>query len=110
MAVGLTKDAGWEIGVRRTYPLSLEEAWSRVDDPAAWLGEEPDDVRSHRPLDRVRVGWRGTVVQVTVREAKTGTTVGFHQEHLRSAAEREAQREHWKGVLDRLFGRGPDVR
>jgi hypothetical protein len=103
MPVGRTKDAGWEIGVSRTVPLSLEEAWARIEDTTAWLGEEADDVRSARPLDRIRVGWRGTVVQVALGEAKTGTKVTFHQERLGSAEEREHQREHWRGVLDRLF-------
>ena len=104
MPVGKTKDAGWEIGVSRTVPFSLEEAWARVEDPTAWLGEPTEDVRSHRPLDRVRVGWKGTIVQVVVRPAKSGTTVSFHQERLPGPEERERQRAHWKGVLDRLFG------
>lgn len=103
MPVGLTRHAGWEIGVSRTVPVPLEEAWARVEDTAAWLGEEADDVRSCRPLDRIRIGWNGTVVQVVVREAKTGTSVRFHQEKLGSAEERERQRRHWRGVLDRLF-------
>ncbi len=103
MPVGKTKDAGWEIGVSRTVPLTLEEAWARIEDPASWLGEEADDVRSSHPHDRIRVGWQGTIVQVTVRSAKTGTTVTFHQERLADAEQRERQRTHWAGVLDRLF-------
>lgn len=101
--VGLTKDVGWEIGVSRTVPVPLDEAWRRVQDPEAFLGGPPDDVRSLRPRDRVRVGWKGTVVQVVVREASTGTRVTFHQEHLSSAEEREQQRAHWRAVIDRLF-------
>jgi hypothetical protein len=103
MPVGKTKDAGWEIGVSRTVPLTIEEAWARVEDTSAWLGEPADDVRSVHPLDRIRVGWHGTIVQVTVRSAKTGTTVRFHQDHMADAEERERQRAHWSGVLDRLF-------
>ncbi len=100
---GLTRDAGWQIGVSRTVPYTLDEAWSRVADPECWLGQAPDDVRSHHDRDRIRVGWQGTIVQVTVRPAPGGTTVRFHQEHLGSAAERERQRHHWRAVLDRLF-------
>jgi hypothetical protein len=103
MTVGKTKDAGWEIGVSRTVPVSLREAWARIEDTSAWLGEEAEDIRSRRPLDRIRVGWNGTIVQVALTEAKTGTTVHFHQERLADAGERERQREHWSGVLDRLF-------
>ncbi|CAN5815206.1 SRPBCC domain-containing protein [soil metagenome] len=104
MPVGKTKDAGWQIGVSRTVPLTPDEVWSRIEDTAAWLGEEADDVRSYRPLDRIRVAWKGTVVQVAMTKAKTGTTVRFHQERPADAAERERQRAHWSAVLDRLFG------
>jgi hypothetical protein len=104
MTVGKTKDAGWEIGVSRTFPISLEEAWARIEDPAAWLGEPADDVRSHHPLNRIRVGWKGTIVQVVLTSAKTGTRINFHQERLADAEERERQRRHWSDVIDRLFG------
>jgi hypothetical protein len=103
MPVGKTKDAGWQIGVSRTVPLTPEEVWSRIEDTAAWLGEPAEDVRSFRPLDRIRVGWKGTIVQVAISRAKTGTTVVFHQERLAGADERERQRAHWSAVLDRLF-------
>jgi hypothetical protein len=104
VTVGKTKDAGWEIGVSRTVPISLREAWARIEDTSAWLGEEADDVRSFRPLDRIRVGWNGTIVQVALSEAKTGTRVTFHQERLADADERERQRQHWSAVMVRLFG------
>ena len=103
MPVGKTKDAGWEIGVSRTVPLSVEDVWSRVEDTSEWLGEEAEDVRSHRPFDRIRVGWHGTIVQVAISKARTGTTVRFHQERLADADERERQRAHWAAVIDRLF-------
>lgn len=103
MAVGETKDAGWQIGVSRTVPVPLDEAWARLADPVAWLGGPADDVRSRVEGDRIRVGWRGTIVQVRVAEARTGTRVAFHQERLGSAEEREQQRAHWSAVIDRLF-------
>ena len=103
MPVGKTKDAGWEIGVSRTVPIPLDEAWARIEDPVAWLGEPAADVRSLHPLQLIRVGWHGTIVQVRVVPMKTGTSVRFHQERLGDAHERERQRTHWRSVLDRLF-------
>ena len=102
--VGKTKDAGWQIGVSRTVPLTRDGVWTRIEDISTWLGEEPDDVRSFKPLDRIRIGWHGTIVQVALADTSTGTRVTFHQDHLADAAERERQRDHWKGVADRLFG------
>jgi len=40
--VGLSKTQGWEIGVRRTLPLSAIELWTRLMTPPGlgeWLGE-----------------------------------------------------------------------
>jgi len=103
MPVGKTKDAGWQIGVSRTVDLTPEQVWARIEDTATWLGETADDVRSFRPLDRIRVGWKGTIAQVAISSARTGTTVRFHQERLTGPDERERQRAHWSAVLDRLF-------
>lgn len=126
---GLTRDAGWEIGVSRTFPVPLDEAWDVVvDGPglALWLGPGaviPDavggpyrtddgvegELRSLRPRDRIRLTWqpegragRPTTVQVVVVAGARGTSVRFHQEHLADAEERERQRAHWRAALDRL--------
>jgi len=114
MPVGLTKDAGWEIGVSRTLPCTPEEAWQLLmsdEGRAVWLN--PDDgtegeTRSCRPLDRFRLIWtpkgrdHDTTLQVVVRPNQSGTSVRFHQERMASAEERERQREHWAAVIDRL--------
>jgi uncharacterized protein YndB with AHSA1/START domain len=118
MPVGRTKDAGWEIGVSRTFPCDLDHAWRVLTSPRAlrtWLGSGSlptgERLRSMRPLDRVRLTWRppgadhDTVLQVSVsvsRARKGGTVVNFHQEHLADAAEREAMRARWKAVVDEL--------
>lgn len=126
---GMTRDVGWQIGVSRTFPVPLDEAWDVVvDGPglARWLGDGatlPDEVgapyrtddgtegelRSLRPGERLRLTWqpagragRPTTVQVVVVSSASGTSVRFHQEHLADAEERERQRAHWSAALDRL--------
>lgn len=126
--VGRTKDVGYQIGVRRTVPHSVEEVWDCLMDPsglAVWLGPGTEldadrgstyatddgttgEVRSLREHDRIRVTWHpaawthDTTVQVALLPAATGTVILFHQEHLADGAERERQREHWKAVIERL--------
>ena len=124
---GMTRDVGWEIGVSRTVPFPLEEVWDFLTSPegsAVWLGagvqrlDEPGreyqtsqgtsgEIRSFRPLDRVRLTWQPTdwahdsTVQFTVTGAAAGRTMlRFHQERLADAREREQQRAHWRAVLD----------
>ena len=43
--IGLTKDAGWQIGARRTVAVSSDRAWEVITSPGGikiWLGEAPD--------------------------------------------------------------------
>ena len=126
--VGLTKDVGWQVGVSRTVPCDPETVWSHLTSAeglAAWLGDgaAPDpqvgapyttadgtagEMRSWRDQDRLRATRRlagddhETTIQVTVSETPTGTRLGFHQERMTSAGEREQMRDHWRAVADRI--------
>lgn len=126
MPTGLTKDAGWQIGVSRTLAVPLEHAWDHLTGAgtATWLGGRvrlPEtageevatpagvgELRSHRPLDRVRLTWRPTgwdhetTLQVAVTGRDGRTTIRFHQDRLADAEERERQRAHWRAVMDRI--------
>lgn len=126
--VGRTEDVGYQIGVRRTVPCTIDEAWELLTSregldvwlgPGAQLSPEKGatyeteggtsgEVRSFRERDRIRVTYRppdrshDTTVQVALLETATGTAFLFHQEHLADGEERERQREHWRGVIARL--------
>ena len=129
--VGLTRDAGFQIGVSRTLPASVRSMWDLLVSPtglAIWLGRGltslPDvgaafttadgtrgELRSVRPLDRVRLSWqppgreRPATVQVALVGAPSGCSVRFHTEQLADAQDRERMREHWRSVLDVLAAR-----
>lgn len=105
---GLTKDAGWEIGVSKTVPHPIEQVWDLLvsDEGAAlWLGpgarvpdvagetwngsEASGQLRSRRPNDRIRTtfapvngGPESTVQVVVIPSAGGGTSLRFHQERL----------------------------
>jgi uncharacterized protein YndB with AHSA1/START domain len=126
MPTGLTKDAGWQIGVSRTLPSPAERVWELLTGPrglALWLGTldalptesgqeyrtaegTTGELRSRHELDRVRLTWRPSggeesTVQVAIaRMGEERTLLRFHQERLRDAAERERRRAHWQGALD----------
>ncbi|ASR37879.1 activator of Hsp90 ATPase 1 family protein [Prauserella marina] len=124
--VGLTKDAGWQIGVSKTVHVPVETAWEFLISPegiAIWLGDGvtviPErgagyettagvrgETRGFRERDRVRLTWHppswthDTTLQLTVTSAGEGKSrIGVHQERLADAGERELQRKHWKDVI-----------
>ncbi len=67
------------------------------------------EVRSFRPLDRIRLTWQApdwdheSIVQVAIRAKGAKTLIRFHQERLANAAERERQRQHWSAVMDEVL-------
>lgn len=124
---GLTKDAGWEIGVSRTLLLPPAAVWDFMASPEGvrlWLGELDEgadlptakggtyetadgvrgEVRGYRPGERIRVTYGPSTVQIAVSPARSGqgTRLTFHQEHLADAAERESRRAHWQAVAERV--------
>ncbi|MDX3228825.1 SRPBCC domain-containing protein [Streptomyces sp. ME19-01-6] len=124
MPTGLTKDAGWQIGVSRTLPHPASIVWDFISSPeglALWLGPGAvlaaergssyrtaagvtGEVRGYRPADRIRVTHGTTTVQVALAPAADGarTMLRFHQEHLASSEERERQRAHWQRVMGQV--------
>lgn len=126
---GLTKDAGWEIGVSRTVPYPVEQVWDLLLSSRGlrlWLGETElgtsrgdryetadgtvGELRGLRRNDRVRITWRPpdwdheSTVQIAVTPRGDGRTVlRFHQERLADEAERTRQRDHWRAVLTRVI-------
>ena len=124
---GLTKDAGWEMGVRQTVAGTVPTVWDYLlgDGLPLWLGEIdalPTEkgaayatadgvrgtIRSYTDRYRVRLSWRpddwphDTTLQLTVKEAVTGTTIAFHHEHLADRDERRMMLGHWKNVIAAL--------
>jgi uncharacterized protein YndB with AHSA1/START domain len=128
MTTGLTRDAGWQIGVSRTFGCDLDHAWwvlSGAEGLDRWLGGldalptakgaeyrtadgTTGEIRSYGPGDRIRLTWRppgwdhDSTVQVALTSARRGTVVHFHQERLAGPDEREEMRAHWAETLDAL--------
>ena len=123
-STGLTKDAGWEVGVRTTVAPPLQGVWEFLigEGLPLWLGEisslpvEPGasfvtndgvrgSIRSYHNAQRVRLSWQpedwphDTTLQLTVKEAATGTTVALHHEKLADRKERRMMLGHWKNVI-----------
>ncbi|PNE42876.1 MULTISPECIES: activator of Hsp90 ATPase 1 family protein [Streptomyces] len=124
MPTGLTKDAGWQIGVSRTLPHPPSVVWDFICGPGGFalrLGPGANlapergtryrtttgvagEVRGYRSVDRIRVTHDTTTVQVALRPTadRARTMLRFHQERLANANERERQRAHWQQVMDKV--------
>lgn len=126
--LGGTENAGFQIGVQKTLPLTAEDAWNLITQPeglALWLGTVSDlrwekraayetaegtrgEIRSFTPGKLVRLTWQPagfaapSTLQVYLEPSGKKTAVLFHQEKLDSTETREQMRAHWREVLQRL--------
>jgi len=124
--VGVTKDAGVQIGVRKTVALAKEKAWDFLVSPQGlklWIGEVPSfrlekgfefesaegvsgKLTVVKPYHKLRLTWkrkewdRPSRLQIYVLAASPGkTTIAMHQEMLEDIYMREMMRRHWEQML-----------
>jgi len=126
--LGQTADAGFEIGVQKTLPISPEAAWQLVTSYAGrkiWLGDvdlkfEPGEtyttaegtegqIRTIAEGERIRLTWqpkdwpKPSTVQIYFLPKASGTSLHFHQEKLADSKAREQMRKHWQAIINKLI-------
>ncbi len=124
---GKTKDAGFQVGARKTFSIPLEEAWNFITSEglSIWLGNMHNrplkpgltyfldngcygEIRVFSTQSHLRLTWqppnwpRPSTIQVRVIPNGAKTVIAFHQEHLPGLAEREERKLFFKNVLKQI--------
>lgn len=123
--IGKTKSAGYQVGIRKTFPITLQDAWNYMfsyEGIKLWLGytgpmvwvrgqkytkRNGTDfcVRVYKELSHVRVTytqkeWTNiSTIQIRFIASKTGTTISFHQEKLLDENQRMKMKLHWEKII-----------
>lgn len=126
--IGQTKNTGFQIGVRKTFAVSVETAWDFLFSEkglAFWLGkielesfslDKPyktkdgieGKISTFNPFSNIRMTWKPThwtnmsTVQIRVIEIKGKTTISFHQDKLIDSDQRNEMKKHWNNVLAKI--------
>jgi len=126
--VGLTKGAGFQIGVRKTIALPPQQAWEFLfsdEGIKLWLGEfEPSEFELKKnfrteagitgklnllkPYSHVRLSWKKpswhntSSLQLRVIDNKGKSTISFHQDKLLNSGQRQEMEEYWDNVISRI--------
>ena len=126
--VGQTKDAGFQIGVRKTFPASVDRTWDFLFSDtglAIWLGEidhgnleldknyktkDGTDFKSSilKPYSHIRLTWRKngwdntSIVQMRIISSKEKAIISFHQEKLANSQQRAEMKAHWDKIVARI--------
>lgn len=125
---GQTKDRGFQIGIRKTLPVSFDTAWDFLfsdEGLKIWLGKinlgklelnksyttkEGTEIKITilKPYSHVRLTWKPkhweniSALQMRVINSKGKTTISFHQDKLSDSAQREEMKKHWDTVLENI--------
>lgn len=125
--VGLTKDVGWQFGLRRTFPYSKEHLWDFMFSGKGlkiWLGELKEElevkttyktkdgieglVRVFKPYSHIRMNWKKknweniSTVQVRIIGNHEKATISFHQEKLLNNNQREEMKLYWNKKMTEI--------
>ncbi|PWV94466.1 activator of Hsp90 ATPase-like protein [Paenibacillus cellulosilyticus] len=126
--VGQTKSTGFQVGVRRTFNIAVEDAWDLITSTQGielWLGHAAvifekghqyqssegitGEIRTVNVHENIRLTWKreswakpSTVQVRTIAKGKDQTTISFHQENLGSLEVREEMKVYWEEVLNKL--------
>jgi uncharacterized protein YndB with AHSA1/START domain len=126
--VGLTKDVGWQFGIRKTFPRTAVELWDFLlskKTTDVWLGKirsmkwEVDTnfttskgdegvITVLKPNSHLRMRWKQdgkaqySALQVRVIKGVGRATLSFHVDKLANEKHREAMKKHWKEIMDEL--------
>ncbi|MED1797740.1 SRPBCC family protein [Brevibacillus porteri] len=127
--VGQTASTGFQVGVRRTMPITPEQAWAFLTSSEGvrlWLGHVSNltfregetfissegisgQFRVVKPLRQFRLKWsmkdweKPSTLQIRLLSDKADrTTISFHQENLDHENTREQMKLHWEEVLNEI--------
>ncbi|WJQ83032.1 SRPBCC family protein [Brevibacillus brevis] len=127
--VGQTAATGFQVGVRRTMPITPEQAWAFLtssEGAKLWLGDVANltfsegetftsrdgisgQFRVVKPFRQFRLKWsmkeweKPSTLQIRLLSDKPDrTTISFHQENLDHMNTREQMKLHWEEVLNEI--------
>lgn len=126
--VGLTKDVGWQFGIRRTVPVTIHQAWEFLLSKKGrdiWLGKVGEidwqpgaafktregvegEIRVFKPLSHMRMSWKKkgwdhvSMLQPRVAKGIGRSVISFHHDKLANEKERIEMKRYWTTILDKI--------
>lgn len=108
--IGLTKDSGWQFGVRKTFPTNLESIWKLFfseDGLKYWSEGVEQDFSTFKEHSHIRTKWK----QVGSKESASlqirfipsqkcdKTTISIHVDQLKNENQRKEAKKYWTKII-----------
>lgn len=112
-STGLTKDAGWQFGIRKTMSANLKTLWNDFfsDRGLSYWSEGVDqNFSTFKEYSHIRTKWRhkdftedaNLQIRFIPSKNKDKTTISIHVDKLKNESQREVTREYWSKVIEDL--------
>lgn len=107
--IGLTKDAGWQFGIRKSVPLNANKVWDFMfseNGTKLWLKGADKEFSTFKNLSHIRTKWilkdwtNEATLQMRLLSNKDKTTIAFHIDKLLNENQREEVKTYWTEMLE----------
>ncbi|KKO91988.1 MULTISPECIES: hypothetical protein [Sphingobacterium] len=111
--IGLTKDAGWQFGIRRTVPENVETLWEAFFSDkglGCWAKGVDQNFSTFKEYSHIRTKWKHKdfeesahlQVRFIPSKNKDKTTISVHVDNLKNDGQREVTKKYWTIVMENL--------
>ncbi len=108
---GLTKDGGWQFGIRKSVSLNVNEVWDFLfsdNGIKLWLKSPNKEFSTFKNLSHIRTKWKHkgwtneATLQMRVLSNKGKTTIAFHIDKLLDENQRQETKMYWTKILENI--------
>lgn len=106
--VGLTKDAGWQFGIRKSVPLNINEVWELLfseDIIQHWIKHATREFSTFKQFSHIRTKWKlkewanEAALQMRLLSNKDKTVIAFHIDKLLNETQRSETKSYWENAI-----------
>ncbi|MCC3215529.1 MULTISPECIES: hypothetical protein [Chryseobacterium] len=112
--IGLTKDAGWQFGIRKTMPTNVETLWETFFSDRGlgyWAEGVDQNFSTFKEYSHIRTTWKHKdfeerahlQVRFIPTKDKDKTTISIHVDNLKNESQREVTKKYWLVVIESLY-------
>lgn len=112
-SIGLTKNSGWQFGIRKTFPSNLESVWELFfseDGLKYWTEGVEQDFSTFKEYSHIRTKWKhigfkeSANLQIRFISSQKGdkTTISIHVDRLENENQREETKKYWTKIIKNI--------
>lgn len=111
--IGLTKDSGWQFGIRKTFPFNLEHVWKLFFSETGlkyWSDGVDQNFSTFKEYSHLRTKWKhagfkeNVNLQIRFIPSPTHdkTTISIHVDQLKDEGQREETKKYWSELIGNI--------